>query len=409
MFEKMYASLPLDCFEEKARIILKDFEQYFKDFPEHAEINKDSFDTLFFGFLHPTLDGEKRTFYRKLLSNIYVDVDNDTKAGIVERILELEFATKSANILQQFHGGNDVDVTRSLEELLETYKLQVERKVKIPWIQASIHELLEEDENHVGLQWRLECLNQAMRPLKPGDFGIVAARPDAGKTSFLTDQLTFMAPQVEKLYGEKRPILWFNNEGPGRRIVTRLYQSALNASIKDLILKKNSGSIVKEYSTAVGAVDNIRVLDVHDMWNYEVVDILHEMNPGLIVFDMIDNIKFGGSNAGARTDQVLESMYQWARVLGVRFECPVLATSQISNEGDGDCHPTLGMLKDSKTGKQGAADFQLMIGKSNDPCMQMSRWMNLPKNKLQQEGFPKDPRCEVIFDSLRGRFNMAGG
>jgi replicative DNA helicase len=404
----MYMSLPLECFDEKCRIILKDFEQYFKKFPEHIAVDKDAFDTMFFGFLHPTLNDELKTYYRKLLLGVYVDVDDDTRRGIVEQILELEFATKAANIVQKFQGGDDIDIARSIEELTETHKLQLERKVKLPWVQDDICDLLMEDENHIGLRWRLECLNHAMRPLKPGDFGVIAARPDVGKTSFLTSELTFMAPQLAKLYpNEKRPILWCNNEGPGKRIVTRLYQSALNAGIKDLISLKNAGTIVTDYAKAVGAVDNIRILDIHEMWNYEVVDILHEMNPGLIVFDMIDNIKFGGMNAGARTDQVLESMYQWARVLGVRFECPVLATSQISNEGDGEAHPTLGMLKDSKTGKQGASDFQLMIGKIHDPSMSMSRWMNLPKNKLHQEGFDKDPRTEVIFDALRGRFNMA--
>ncbi len=403
----MYMSLPLECFDEKARVILQDFKKYFEQFPEHTCIQQEPFDTLFFGFLHPTLKGDQKTFYRKLLQQVYVEVDDDTRAGIVERILELEFATRSANVLQKFQGGDDIDVARMLEELLETHKLQIERKVTIPWIQDSICDLLAEDENPTGLRWRLECLRNSMRPLKAGDFGIIAARPDKGKTSFLTSELTYMAPQLKRMYGEIRPILWFNNEGPGRRIVTRLYQSALNASIQDLIQKKNAGSIVDDYTKAVGSVDAIRILDIHDMWNYEIVDILHEMNPGLIVFDMIDNIKFGGMNAGARTDQVLEGMYQWARVLGVRFECPVLATSQISNDGDGECHPTLGMLKDSKTGKQGACDFQLMIGSSNDPMMEHSRWMNLPKSKLQVEGFPKDPRQEVIFDSLRGRFRDA--
>jgi replicative DNA helicase len=62
------------------------------------------------------------------------------------------------------------------------------------------------------------------------------------------------------------------------------------------------------------------------------------------------------------------------------------------------------MLKDSKTGKQGTCDFQLMIGASNELGMDKSRFVGLPKNKLHVEGFPKDPRCEVIFDGLRARY-----
>jgi replicative DNA helicase len=325
-------------------------------------------------------------------------------------VIELELATKSANIIQKYQAGEDIDLTRALEEAQETAKVQLDRRVNIPWIQDSILDLLVQEEDHRGFKWRLECLRQSMRPVRPGDFGVIAARPDVGKTSFFTDQLSYMAPQLDEVYpGEDRQILWFNNEGPGKRIVQRLYQSTLNARISELLARKAAGTIVEDYVKAIGAVDRIRILDIHGMWNYEIVDIMLTMRPGIVVFDMIDNIKFGGDAAGARTDEKLEAMYQWARCLGVRFDCVVFATSQISNEGDGLQYPTLGMLKDSKTGKQGASDFQLMIGKSNDPNMRSSRFLSLPKNKLNQEGFDKDPRQEVIFDELRGRFYMPEG
>jgi replicative DNA helicase len=246
-----------------------------------------------------------------------------------------------------------------------------------------------------------------MRPLRQGDFGIIAGRPDTGKTTFITSEMTFMASQLKKYYKEDDKIItWFNNEGQGKRIITRLYQSALNASISDLLDMKKAKVIVDRYREAIGHLDTIRIFDVHGLWNYDITDILEEVNSGLMIFDMIDNIKFHSNSGGmqSRTDQVLEAMYQWARVLGVRFDCPVLATSQISVDGDGMQFPTLSMLKDSKTGKQGACDFQLMIGAINELGMDQSRFMGLPKNKLQVEGFPKDPRCEVIFDGLRARY-----
>ena len=405
-FEKMYSSLPVFAFDEKTGVILTDFQQYFLDFPNHECIDPDTFDT-FFAFQHPTLNAEQRGFYKTLFHKVHQDVDADTEKGIMARVLELEFGTKIGNILTKYNAGEDIDIQRAIEEANETLKLQLERKIKLPWVQDSIYDLLEEDASHFGFKWRLDVLNCCMRPLKPGDFGIIAARPDAGKTSFLTSELTHFASQLSSVYpDEDRPILWFNNEGPGKRIVTRLYQSALNASIKDLLERRSAGTIVDDYIKAIGKIENIRVMDIHDCWNYEIADIMKECNPGLVVFDMIDNVKFGSTYGSARTDQILEGMYQWARVLGVRFGCPVLATSQISNEGDGMQFPTLGMLKDSKTGKQGACDFQLMLGKSNDPCMQASRFVGLPKNKLHVEGFDKDPRCEVFFDSIRGRYNM---
>jgi replicative DNA helicase len=148
-------------------------------------------------------------------------------------------------------------------------------------------------------------------------------------------------------------------------------------------------------------------MDIHDFWNYEVEEVIKKYNPALIVYDMIDNIKFAGQNAGARTDQVLESMYGWARKACVKYDAIGICTSQISNEGDGLLFPTMGMLKDSKTGKQGACDFQIMIGRSNDFNSEHTRGIGIVKNKLRVDGKPGDPRAEVIFDGNRSRYRDA--
>ena len=66
--------------------------------------------------------------------------------------------------------------------------------------------------------------------------------------------------------------------------------------------------------------------------------------------------------------------------------------------------PTLPMLKDSKTGKQGAGDFQIMIGASNDPGLQIVRYIGAPKNKLRREGGPSDPRATVKYEPEIARY-----
>ena len=231
--------------------------------------------------------------------------------------------------------------------------------------------------------------------------------PDTGKTTLVTDQLTYFAPQVDEIYpDEERTILWFNNEGPGKRIKTRLYQSALNATMSELVERSNAGTIKDDYIAATGGrEDIIRVFDIHDFWNHEVEDIIRATNPALVVFDMVDNIKFGGSvgNNGQRTDQLLEAMYQWARVIGVKHDCVTMATSQISADGENLCYPTLSMLKDSKTGKQGAAEAILTIGYNQE--YPNSRFLGFTKNKLARETGPKHPQIETHFDGARGRYN----
>lgn len=121
----------------------------------------------------------------------------------------------------------------------------------------------------------------------------------------------------------------------------------------------------------------------------------------------MDNIKFGGelSNGGQRTDQVLEAQYQWARLLAVKYDCIVMATSQVSADGDGLQYPTLPMLKDSRTGKQGAADVIITIGKVNDPMLVNSRYIGTTKSKKVKTGTRASPNCEVLFQPDISRYS----
>lgn len=391
----------------KTATILDDFGKYFREFPDTAAIEEEPFWLWFRCFAHPKLTDEQRALYQGLLKQVQAPVSPELEAGLMTRLVAADTASKLVTLVEKFNEGEEIDLGARLRDTMEQFELDTNRKVKTPWVKDDINDLLQDDANDAGFHWRNEELNLCTRPLRAGDFGIIAARPDIGKTSFLTDLMTHFAPQIEALFpGQGRSILWFNNEGMGKRIVTRCYQSALNEPMSGLVTRSQAGNLRKEYGDIVGGnPDIIRIFDIHDFWNHEVEDIIRTTPPAIIVFDMVDNIRFGGatSNNGQRTDQLLEAMYQWARVIGVKHDCVVLATSQISADGENMAYPTLSMLKDSKTGKQGAADFILTIGYNLD--FPNSRYISFTKNKLVREGGQKSPKIETVFDGLRGRYN----
>ena len=167
----------------------------------------------------------------------------------------------------------------------------------------------------------------------------------------------------------------------------------------------------EKYADALGGrMGVLRVFDIHDMWSHEVEDLIKQYNPAVVLFDMVDKIKFGGetNNNGQRTDQLLEAMYQWARFMGVKHDTAVIATSQLSADADGVSYPTLPQLKDSKTGKQGAADVIITIGTLNDPVLVDSRYIGTTKNKKVRTGQRASPNTEVFFDGQRCRYKEAG-
>ena len=405
-YEKLIRAVPKHTLDTKTQTILDDYGKFFREYPEVRAIDEEPFFLWFKMFGHANLKPETLEVYKAVIHNIQKPVPPELEAGLTARLVAADTASKLATLLQQFNDGEEIDLGSALRDTVEQFELDTNRKVRTPWVLDDINDLLQADAEDTGLHWRNPDLNISLRPLRGGDFGLIAARPDVGKTTFITDNVTYMAAQLPELYPEDdRAILWFNNEGPGRRIIQRLYQSALDCTVSELVAKSQAGTIKADYAKAIkGPATRIRVFDIHDFWNHEVEDIIRATPPALIVFDMVDNIRFGGSanNNGQRTDQLLEAMYQWARIIGVKHDCPVLATSQVSADGENLCYPSLSMLKDSKTGKQGAADFILTIGYQQD--FPSSRYLGLTKNKLAREGGPKQPKIETIMDGARGRY-----
>lgn len=406
-WERIAASVPARAVDTKTVIVMKDFGKFFKEFPDMQQVDFDKFKVMF-RLWHPQLKEDVLTIYDEWFRRISEDEPESEERGLMKRLMEAATAFDMANMIAKYNDGDEVDLRGSLMAFLDSYDTLVGRATKSPQVLDPIEELLKEEENHFGLSFRWPCLQRSMKPLREGDFVILAGRPDKGKTTALTDNLTHMAAQIDNLWpGEKRSILWFNNEGPGKRIVTRAFQSALNATTEDLVKYNQEGTIRKRYIEALGGRGGaLRIFDVHDMWNHEIEDIIRQHNPAMLVFDMLDNVRFGGDigNGGQRTDQILEAMYQWGRVRGVKYGCPVIATSQISADGDGLQYPTLSMLKDSKTGKQGACDAIITIGAVNDQALERSRYIGCTKNKLVPTGAPKSPQQEMFFDGARGRY-----
>lgn len=403
-YEKYAASVPKAALNTQSNVLLKDFGKFFTDNPDCNEIRAEPF-TLWFNLRHKRLTDDQRTLYGRQLKQIDKPVDPAIESGLMERLIASATAAKLVSLLEQYEEG-EADLTAALRELNDQHQAQLDRKVRLPEVTDDIDDLLDIDQHNKGLHWRMRAIADYARALQGGDFIVLAARPDAGKTTCIASEITYMARQVDELYpDEGRSIIWLNNEGPGNRIKRRVYQSALGMTLSEMIRLKEQGGTQAAYAKAVGRPDIIRVFDIHDYWSHDVEDILASIPSALVIMDMVDNIKFGGAiaNGGQRTDQALEAMYQWARLMAVKYDTSVIATSQVSADGEGELYPQQHMLKDSKTGKQGAADAIIMLGKSNSPELQNSRFISMPKNKLHLEGTNKNPQREVVFDADRAR------
>ena len=395
---RIKSRVPNEALDPQTVALLDDFGVYFKRLPDASVIDTAAFLPIFRA-QHPKLNTDQSRAYEGIIASLAQDVDEAERSAIMLGMLELRMGTDLANVLHKWDSGDVPNIHEAIRSISDSFEKDADVKV-LDYIQVDIDSLLDQRADDNGISPRLECLQQCMRDLRGGDFGIIGGRPDKGKTTLIASEVTYMAPQLPA----DKTVLWLNNEGKGETIYLRLIQAALGMKLSEITALRDSGGSVSEaYAAVVGDLHRIRIVDIHGLDTYAVENLIRANNPGIVVYDMIDKIR--GFGEAARTDLGLEMMYDWARELGVKYDLIGLATSQISNEGDGLQFPTLGMLKDSKTGKQGACDFMIMVGASNDPNLAGLRYIGMPKNKLRREGAAGDPRATVNFKPEIARYD----
>lgn len=412
-FKRLLPDIPQEGMENTTLMLVHALAAFYEAFPDVVDIDVPSFVDWLESVRLVKTPPDRRELCLEVARRMAQKVPQEMAQGLMEKLLELEFRNKLLDGLRKYDDGGDIDIIEFANDQVRHHQTRMNRKVRTPLVEGTPEDLGQEDLDGSGIRFRLSCLHDNMRGLRGGDFGIMAARPDAGKTTLLCSETAHWLTQLDAYWpGQKRNGIWLNNEGPGRRIKSRWFQAVLGMTsqqVSELIERgRDEGRplFTEALNNALGMdYRRMKFYDIHGMNHMEVKRLLDVSNPGFVVYDMMDNITFKGMSlaGGARTDQILEAQYQTGREWCVELDCIGVATSQLDVNGENNRHPGQHMLKDSKVGKQGACDFIITMGKDNDPIYQNSRWINTPKNKLVMPGKRTDPRAEVVFSGDRCR------
>lgn len=403
-YNQLLSHVPQDMLSAETRVMLQWFAAYFQTYPDHEVIQTEALETLVrlrSGGADPA-SVEVTLHYCRMLAQ---PVDDEALRGVLATLTELDFAGRAAAIISEYERGGDVDVVHELEVMAREAKRSRSNGKAADWIDTSVTQILSEVENDVGIKWRrIPLLFEHIAALQGGVSVAIGARPDKGKTSMIADTLTDWAPQCVDFFGADRPILWLNNEGSGKRIIPRLYQAALGMTLPEIIELSHLGVLEHRYEEAIGADRHyIRVKDIHGASMAQIEQIIEDINPCVVVLDMIANVRMGGSKTANKADLV-EQTWQYWRELQVMHDFIGIATVQVSAEGGNDLFPPYSALKDSKTGIQGATDIILLLGSLDRADMQYLRGLSTPKNKFAVAGKVSYAQGEVEFDASRCRF-----
>lgn len=324
---------------------------------------------------------------------------------VIKSLIELDYVARIMEECDQVQkGASDLE---TVHELATNALKDVERYIDSEelFVVPDIS-LVADRISSTGYEWRLECLNRSLGPLRDGNFVIVAARVEVGKTTFLASEVSYLATQLPK----DRPVVWINNEEESNTVFFRIVQAALGKTTPEIMADQKKA--MEDYEKLLGTKDKIKVND-KDVNNVTVLTkLFKELNPGLIVFDQLD--KVSGFKDQEREDLRLGQLYKWARNLAKEYG-PVITASQLTGDVENMKDPPyIGMesLRGSKTDKPGEADAVITIGKYKEPANEDEetiRTINIPKNKLpgggtKQVESERHGRYAVRIDATRARY-----
>jgi len=366
----------------QSRLLINDYKKYYDTY--HKDIELNTFYNEFSQNWHKELDEQDLEYYRHTVFPLISQAEiNDT---LYISLLEREAMKKIEEILE--HGIDTKTITTILHELdiKKNEILGVKEEDEFRLSEQNLEVLTTDN----GLTWFLPSLQAAILSHMPGQFILVCADSDTGKSAFCVSQSvhTFIELHKKQL---QRPILYCTSEDTKEDLTARflscLYRKPFESIVSnyDLVKKK----FLEKYNDELFIGAPIR--GAHNL--HTVRKKIEKYEPSLIVIDILDKL------SASDNIQDLTRLYQDIRGIandGFR----ILATSQSGNTSYQDKETkeykhrkklTDKDVANSKSGKQGAAYCMIMIGKDDD--IPNLRYITTTKKK---RGKHADLTCEII-------------
>lgn len=391
---------------ETTKKIIGDMEGYFVSYPQESKVDWSKFATWFCVLKNSRMKPEMIEMYKIIFSNLQAyksAVTND----VLKHFIKLDYAARMRQLAQDVIDGKPTTRLEDVEQLIADFRANgggsPTAATDGTLVLADLNSLLSTSGRVSGAEWRLEDLNVSVGPLRHGDFVVVAARPETGKTSFVCSEGSAIVAQLDK---ESNGII-FNNEEAGERVKLRLYQSTIGKSIADI--EFDPAKAEAEYIALMGRADRIDIYHSHSISTKDVERQLRKKKYGFIAFNRLDKIKLPRRKGEKESNDVeqLNQVYQWARGIAIQYGI-VFAVVQADASAEGKRYIWMDQIYGSKTGVQGEADVLLCIGKDHDVTNADKRFLNVCKNKLPG-GTRTDPKLshaqwEIGFDRSTGRY-----
>ena len=237
-----------------------------------------------------------------------------------------------------------------------------------------IYELLAVTSDENRWQFNIETLSRNVYGIGSGEFAVVFACPETGKSAFIVSLCA--APGGFCQQGAK--VLYLGNEESTKRTKLRAIQSYTGLTRPEI--EFDPVAAVARYS---GIKDNLVMKDVQEWDIQKMESYIAKVNPDIVIVDQADKLAVAGNfNAG---HERLRELYRRLRETAKKHDCALIGVSQASAEAENRTRLTMTMMEGSRVGKAAEADLIIGIGKLNsgeEDGPDNSRFLTVMKNKL---------------------------
>lgn len=236
-----------------------------------------------------------------------------------------------------------------------------------------IYELLSVVSNDNRFKFNIETLSRQVYGIGRGEFGVIAAYSNVGKTALAISLCAAPAGFCQ----QNAKVVYVANEEIAKRTKLRAIQ-AYTGLTKDEI-EFDPQAAAARYS---GIKDRLIFADAQG-WDIQMLDAyLNKQKCDVAIIDMADKIALTTQfNSG---HERLRELYYRLRELAKKHNCALIGLSQASAEAEGKTRLTPTMLEGSKVGKIAETDILIGAGKMNDADNpdDPTRYLTVMKNKI---------------------------
>lgn len=370
----------------------KDYKKYYEIYPDHKDIQWDLFSNQFSTSWHNRdLSDSDINHYCDYVIPEIVKSNGEDVESVLLGVMGKELLEKIDICTEQ---GVDIAKIRSLVDEYENkynniVKLEDKDCFHLDEIDYSILELQN------GIPYFLPTLQRSLGGLMPGNFVVVSADVNTGKSAFIISQVVSAFKYLHEV-GENSPILYFNSEDTlaevGMRFFSNLHHNEVVEGYEQLVktAEKTTNKFKNKYNT--------KLFKGFQLFGQNIAYIRNKVKkyrPSLVVIDITDKL------SADEDPKNLKKLFDGLRDMAAEFLVPIIGTTQAGdqkffnakeNKMDSKKYLSSSNAYGSKTGKGGSATVFIGIGKDIEESS-TTRYINIGKKK---RGSFARITCEIV-------------